>query len=156
VIGDPEAPGLPDAAGEPNQHVRLEEAPLEILDVPAATADQMVMVRRERLGKLVATLPLGRVRRADEPDLAEKVHRPVDGHEVDALDAERAVELRHRARLLTGREGVEHRAAWRGDAVPAARQQLGDRVARILGDTGRGDVNAHCAACAGGSTPTAR
>lgn len=92
VFGDAEAMRLSDATSQARQDVRLEEASVEILDVAAPPADQVV-VRRERLGQLVAALALGGVRRTHQPDVAEKLHGAIDGDEVDALSAEGTVKL---------------------------------------------------------------
>ena len=156
VIGDPEAMGVPHATPEPRQHVCLEEASLEILYLAAEPTDQVMVVRHERLGELVPALPLGGVGRPDEAHVTEELHRAIHGHEVRALSAEGVMKLRDGARLLAGCEGAEHRPPWCGDAVSPARQQPRDRIARILGDRGRGGVDAHCVWRAGGVTPTAR
>ena len=78
VIGDPEPVGLLDAATQPRQDVRLEQAAFEILDVAAPPADHVVMVRHEWLRELVTALTLGRVCRPHQPDVAEKLHRSVN------------------------------------------------------------------------------
>src|SRR5262249_12410514 len=156
VIGDVESVGLPDAPPHARENVGLDEAPVDVLDLPALPADEVVVMRRERLGQLVAALPLRGVRRAHEADVAKQLHGAVDRDEVDALSTERTVELGDRARLLARRQRVEDGPTRRRDPVPSAREEPRDRVPRILEDGWRDGVRSHCVPGAGGSTPTAR
>ena len=91
MIGDAEPVRLPHAAPEPGQHVSLEEATVKVLDLTAEPADQVMVVRHERLGELVAALPLGGIGRPDEAHVTEEFHRAIDGHEVRAFSAEGVV-----------------------------------------------------------------
>src|SRR5262249_17006047 len=136
--------GLPDATPETREDIRLEEATVQVLDLAAPTADEVVVVRREGLRQLVATLALRSVGRANQPNVAEKLHGAVDGDEVDALAPKGAMELGDRAGLLSRRERGQHRPPRRGDAVTAPRQKARDCVPRILESGTRGSGVAHC------------
>jgi hypothetical protein len=156
VLRDVESVGLPDATPQTGEDLRLDEAPVEVFDVAAALADQVMVVSREGFGQLVAALPLRGIRRPHEADVAEQLDRPVHRDEVDALAAEAPVELRDRARLLARGERGQHGPPGPGDAVPAPSQEARDGVARVLEDRAPRRIHAHWVVRAGGSTPTAR
>jgi hypothetical protein len=130
VLADLEPSRAADVAGQPGQDRVSEPAAVEVLDPPAALADQMVMMPGELLPEFVSTAAAGRVRgphgvrRPNEAEPHEEVNRAVHGHDVRPAAAEALVNLRHGERLAALREHIEHGAAWARQTQTSTREEV--------------------------------
>ena len=130
MLADLEPSRPADVAGQPGQDRVREPAAVQVLDPPAALADQVVMMPGELLAELVSTAAPGGIRGSHGvrgPDQAkphEQVNSAVHGHNMRTGAAEALVDLGDGEGLAALGEHIEHGATGACQAQTSAGKQV--------------------------------
>ena len=117
VVNHPKLARLVHPATEAGQRVVRNGATRQLLDPPAALADQMGVMPGELLSQLVPKAPVGRVDSPQEAHRHQKMDGPVHGDAIDAPLGHSIVDLLDRKRAIAGADGFQDGAARSGQAV---------------------------------------
>jgi hypothetical protein len=127
VAGDAESPTLAEPLDQSGEHGIVEEAAVQVLDAPAALAEEVMVVSGEGLGQLEARPPVRGVRPTEEPDVLEESQRAVDGGAVGPSGSHPPLDVGDGAGRPVGRQSLQDGPAGPGEAVPVSREDGGDR-----------------------------
>jgi hypothetical protein len=117
----------PEPAVQGLEHLLLEPAPLDVLDLTAALADQMMVVTSVDLGELEALGAPGLVGEADQPEVHQESQRPVHRDEIDTSLPQPAVDVGDREGRPALDQHIDDGPPGCGESQSLAREDVGDR-----------------------------